>query len=276
MQSLIFVSIAVIILIPIIHFSPLGLSLLGKNLIVLLSLLLSLFGLFANAILPLWQTLLVEVLLIGLVTYFMTKKLEVLLDSEEDIELETSITSETEYVLDHLSDKYKHIAISDKVLKLPKGEGIKAKQQLETEKADERIANWTVTVKHKDDENESFVASEGDDLAEFENRRLAVSIDKPEEGSANDTNELDERGYLAELEEYLMVDEDDAFEKELITESEDELEELDFESMKNKGNQSKPDRETDRNFDRSDLEDELAELFFEDEKSKEKASEKIY
>lgn len=75
MQSFLWAIGSLVILVPIIYFLPLGISLRGKWLVIIISFILGLTGLLAKAIFPLWKTILMLLLLMGLVVYFIEKKL---------------------------------------------------------------------------------------------------------------------------------------------------------------------------------------------------------
>ncbi|WP_053364238.1 hypothetical protein [Bacillus sp. FJAT-27251] len=113
MENVLFAGIAMVILVPIIYFLPLGFSLRGKVYIVTASLLIATVGLLAAPIMPLWQTLLIEVLLIGITAYFMFKRIETILQAPSDgMEQETYQQLE-ESRFESLNDTYNHIALSE-------------------------------------------------------------------------------------------------------------------------------------------------------------------
>jgi hypothetical protein len=112
-ESLLFAGIAFVILVPIIYFLPLGFSLRGKVFIIASALLVSLVGLLAAPIMPFWQTLLIEVLLIGITSYFLFKRIEsMLLVPAAETEQETFQQVEQSR-FESLNDTYSHIAISE-------------------------------------------------------------------------------------------------------------------------------------------------------------------
>jgi hypothetical protein len=112
-ESLLFAGIAFVILVPIIYFLPLGFSLRGKVFIIAAAFLISLVGLLAAPIMPFWQTLLIEILLIGVTAYFMFKRIETILQvPAEDMEQETYQQLE-QSTFESLNDTYSHIAISE-------------------------------------------------------------------------------------------------------------------------------------------------------------------
>jgi hypothetical protein len=75
MQSFLWAIGSLLILVPIIYFLPLGITLRGKWLVIIISFILGLTGLLAKTIFPLWKTILMLLLLMGIVVYFIEKKL---------------------------------------------------------------------------------------------------------------------------------------------------------------------------------------------------------
>lgn len=75
MQSFLWAIGSLVILVPLIYFLPLGISLRGKWLVIIISFILGLTGLLAKGIFPLWKTILMLLLLLGIVVYFIDKKL---------------------------------------------------------------------------------------------------------------------------------------------------------------------------------------------------------
>ncbi|KKK33052.1 hypothetical protein WQ57_24190 [Mesobacillus campisalis] len=112
MENVLFAGIAMVILVPVIYFLPLGFSLRGKVYIVTASLLIAAVGLLAASIMPLWQTFLIEVLLIGFTAYFLFKRIESILQAPDDMEQETYQQLE-ESRFESLNDTYNHIALSE-------------------------------------------------------------------------------------------------------------------------------------------------------------------
>jgi hypothetical protein len=101
MQSFLWVLGSLVILVPIIYFLPLGLSLRGKGVVIVIAGLLGIAGLSANAVFPLWETLLLLFILIVLVGYILDKRLNSLLyASANTVEMEES----TEYLIPNRDD----------------------------------------------------------------------------------------------------------------------------------------------------------------------------
>lgn len=99
MQTYLWALGSLVVLVPILYFLPLGMSKKGKWIALVTSVLLASFGLLAQMVVPLWELLVLLVLLIGLVVYMMDKKLGAALyipalaaQSGEVVEM-----SETEY-----------------------------------------------------------------------------------------------------------------------------------------------------------------------------------
>ncbi|MBM4762450.1 phage holin family protein [Bacillus sp. B15-48] len=74
MEKLLFSAVALLILVPIIYFLPLGFTFKGKIRILVAALFISLFSAFTAPIFASWQTIVIAVLLISLVSYLMAKK----------------------------------------------------------------------------------------------------------------------------------------------------------------------------------------------------------
>ncbi|WP_251549401.1 hypothetical protein [Neobacillus muris] len=74
MQTLLWAAVSLVILVPIIYYLPLGITARGKWGIIGISFILAVIGLFANAVFPMWKTIIIILLLIGLIVYFMNKR----------------------------------------------------------------------------------------------------------------------------------------------------------------------------------------------------------
>lgn len=94
------------------YFLPLGFSFHGKLVLLLAASVIALLGLFATPIMPLWQTILIVVLLIGVSSYLLTGKIPVVDPVTEEDEFELSEESSVQ-VLGDIPNVYNHIATSD-------------------------------------------------------------------------------------------------------------------------------------------------------------------
>lgn len=83
MQSILWATGSLLILIPIIYLLPLGISLRGKWMIIVISFLAAVIAILAKAVFPIWKTILMILLLLGLIVYFIQKKLNDVLFSSE-------------------------------------------------------------------------------------------------------------------------------------------------------------------------------------------------
>lgn len=114
-ESLIFASIAMLIIIPVMYFLPLGFSFRGKLLIIAASLMISLVGLLATPIMSLWQSGMIVVLLIGVSTYFMNGKIPLSGEPIEEESPNNDLNQVNEPVVGDGPDVYSYIASSDLV-----------------------------------------------------------------------------------------------------------------------------------------------------------------
>jgi len=65
---------SLVILVPVIYFLPIGISKIGKWMIISLSFLFGVIGLFAQTVLPLWEFVILLFVLIGLIAYILDRK----------------------------------------------------------------------------------------------------------------------------------------------------------------------------------------------------------
>lgn len=117
MESLIFAGIALLIMIPIIYFLPLGFSTQGRVVIIGTALSISLIGLLTTSLMSIGQALLIVILLIVSVGYFLTKKIDMFLLPINGEELEIVTDSEDSLNSNTFTDSFSHIALSDKGMK---------------------------------------------------------------------------------------------------------------------------------------------------------------
>ncbi|QOR65707.1 hypothetical protein IM538_18130 [Cytobacillus suaedae] len=108
LENILFAFLALILLIPLLYFLPLGFKKQGKLLIIGISLLLALLGLLANTVLNLWQTSLLLLVLALAATYLIEKRLSTFifvdkgttqLDEEVKAPTEHVVPSETEEIV---------------------------------------------------------------------------------------------------------------------------------------------------------------------------------
>ena len=113
MVSFLFAGIALLVLLPILYFLPLGFSLKGKGVIFALSLVISLVGLIATPILQLWQIGLILLLFVGLAAYLLTNKIEGFMEvpTEEATDLMQPVDQAA--ISENVNDAFSYIATSD-------------------------------------------------------------------------------------------------------------------------------------------------------------------
>lgn len=187
MESLLFALMSIVILFPILYFLPIGFSIRGKITVLIVSLLIVLLGLMASQVVPLWQTLLLELLVVGIVTYLLNQRLgNMLFATVEDDEVFEE-ENHSKSVLEGLNETYSYIASSDKFVKQSVVE-----EQATTDEPVKENHQLNVDL----DSNELFSSSE---------LEVAVASEELEETTIEivvDSDQEDE-GYLGEIEEYL-------------------------------------------------------------------------
>ncbi|MCM3002661.1 hypothetical protein [Priestia koreensis] len=82
--------IGALLIIPVLYFVPKNITLIGKLIVVALSLLVVVVSAVAQQVMPLWQATLCFILLGGLLAYFLAKKNDLLLVANEDEQLEAA------------------------------------------------------------------------------------------------------------------------------------------------------------------------------------------
>ncbi|MGM0900248.1 MAG: hypothetical protein ACQEXB_03875 [Bacillota bacterium] len=235
MESLIFASIALLIMIPIMYFLPLGFSFRGKLLIIAASLMISVVGLLATPILSVWQSGLIVVLLIGVSTYLMNGKIPVLGESIEE-ENPIDLNQVNEPVLGDVPDVYSYIASSDLATN---DSDIHATESL-VEKAmrqNSRQKTPSLFARHSDEEDTDDIEMEFISLNE-----VAATSDQSvddlvlghsylgdmEETLFVETEEEDTAGKSSTVQEELEVHEEHGMDEKSPFDELDDLPELDF------------------------------------------------
>ncbi|MBE4908158.1 hypothetical protein IMZ08_08835 [Bacillus luteolus] len=99
MENILFAFLALILLIPLLYFLPLGFKKQGKLIIVGISLLLALFGLLANTVFNLWQTSLLLLVFALAATYLIEKRLSTLIFADKG---SSRLEEEVEVSNDHV------------------------------------------------------------------------------------------------------------------------------------------------------------------------------
>lgn len=249
MQSFLWAIGSLLILVPIIYLLPLGITLRGKWLVIIISFILGLMGLLAKTIFPLWKIILMLLLLMGIVVYFIEKKLGTVLflsetpnpkdekeiDSYEE-EIEDWEISEkpgekfsTKEELEVLPENDLEISKDDSYIKpiIEPASPVVASTSLEKE--NEQLVDWDEDISFIQDRNQLFevkddVIEEIDltpqeetymaDFEELMNQPLDMAINDSEpEGDQTDTD-------VESISEYFnsLVEEDD-LDKENLAET---------------------------------------------------------
>jgi hypothetical protein len=118
MESLLFAGIAIVILLPLLYFLPLGFTVKGKLFIAAASTLIGLFGLVAVKLFPLWQTALILALFVSSLAYLLQKRgLDWLYLQEEEVDPFAVEQEPAAAPLKELKESYMYIASSDKTPK---------------------------------------------------------------------------------------------------------------------------------------------------------------
>ena len=199
MESLLFALISIVILFPILYFLPIGITNRGKMTIVVVTFFIVALGLLASPLFPLWQTILVEVLIVAIATYLLDKKLvNMLYASEEDNDFDVFEEEDrTKSVLDGMNESYAHIASSDKVSKQPQ---INEPEQFEASQT--QIETSPPTLKDEQVEEDLVDSEFNSAIVALEEVAVAVQVE-----DSNKIN-LEDEGYLGEIEDYLTTDTD--------------------------------------------------------------------
>jgi hypothetical protein len=192
--SFLFAGIALLVILPILYFLPLGFSLKGKSVIFVLSLVISLVGLIATPILQLWQIGLILLLFVSLAAYLLTNKIERFMEvpTEEDSELPLA---DQAVISENVNDAFSYIATSD------------TKQEETTEP--EQIGIFAKAMRQAGEAKPSALfgnnqsVNDDNDFALF-TEEVAVT----REDVAKESNDKEsESSYLADMEDLLVVEE---------------------------------------------------------------------
>jgi hypothetical protein len=205
MVSFLFTVISILILFPILYILPIGFTVRGKLMIVIVTFLIVTLGLLATEIIPFWQMILVEVLIVGIATYLLDKNLASLLYASKVDDFEVFEEEDrTKSILEGLSETYSHIASSDKVnkplitLEQEEYEAVhNPKNVIEYEKSDVELEEIEVSSTF-DSYEEVAVAVQDENIS-----NTVIVNDK----------QIEDVGYLGEIEKYLstetMADQED-------------------------------------------------------------------
>lgn len=190
MESLLLALLSMLILFPVLYLLPIGLTVRGKATVVGMTFSIVVIGLLTTSIIPLWQTILVEGLIIGLSAYFLDKKLaNVLYPSKtEQVDMDVFEEDRTKSILDGLGESYSHIASSDKVIQPSR----KTELELDSAKTDDKETEWV-----EEDSTVHELISVTDLIEE-----VAATVEEASSETKID-NQTEEDGYLGEIEEYL-------------------------------------------------------------------------
>lgn len=270
MEILLFTIGSLVVLVPIVYILPLGLSKRGKAVVLMTAFLIAILGILATPVLPLWQTSLIVMLIIGMVSYFMNNRIGNLLFTVEE---ENVLVEEIEPapVINTLSDTYAHIAISDKVVK---GSDVEEDTNL-LQKAMRQAGDpkpSSLLGKEEDNSLDSLEFS----FSSNEKLEVASAVLTDDESVIKDDfmdAQLENNGYLAEMEEYLTIEQEDGlFENDPSTDF--DIEEIKFGEVERlESSNSLEDQISEISMDVLD-EDELPELIFDEVTiSEEKSSE---
>lgn len=206
MVNLLFTLIAIVILLPILLLLPIGFSVRGKITIVIASLLIVLLGLMAAPVFPFWQTILIEVLVVGIVSYLLNKKMAaVIYAAQEDINVFEE-EERTKQIIEGMDETYSYIAHSEKTPKLVNmNEQVERYDEgmLETAENAVGLANAVTEPANKEmlmglSVEEVAVALQEVEDMETELEQAQISFKNESVTAATD--------YLADLEEYLTND----------------------------------------------------------------------
>lgn len=276
MESFIFAIIALLIMIPIMYFLPLGFSRRGRAVIIGAALIISLMVQLTTSIMSIGQALLIAILLIGSVGYFLTKKIDMFLPPATAEELEAVPNSVGLADSSPSYDSFSYIALSDKGMKeideytdqvhnddLKKVSAstlnlfLGNRDMMDRELANfqySEVASTTASVGDLDESNT------GDQV---DNTTLVVKEDQNAENEAFDlTEENLEEDEIAELSVKPTISEveDELFEEsdlESLVDEIDELPEIDFEARgQDQSHSKKEENDLDEDFWTSLLEEE--------------------
>ncbi|MGX6442936.1 hypothetical protein ACWM35_06850 [Neobacillus sp. K501] len=249
MQSFLWAIGSLLILVPIIYFLPLGITLRGKWLVIIISFILGLTGLLAKTIFPLWKTILMLLLLMGIVVYFIEKKLGTVLflsethipgnekefDSYEE-EIEDWEISEKQ--VEKSSTKEELEVLPENDLEIDKDESFIEPifepalpvASTSVEKENEQLVDWDEDISFIQDRNQlledqvnsfeeiDLTPKEDSEMAEFEELMeqplVIVSEDEPD-GDQTDTDVESISEYFNSLVEEDNLDKENLAETEL-------------------------------------------------------------
>ncbi|WP_147532514.1 hypothetical protein [Bacillus marasmi] len=185
MESYVFAGIALLILIPILYFLPMGFTFKGKVFVVLASLLIGVFGLISVAIFPVWQTALILLLFVSSLAYLMSKRnQEWMYVPEVDVDpFAIAEEDEAEEIPKHdIKPSYTYIAVSEKN---PKGKLEDLAQNQDLGLLEKLVSNDQSTqekadVSHGEHELEEIVLDIVPHEEKPEDSKQDVELDKPE------------------------------------------------------------------------------------------------
>lgn len=201
LEVIVYAFITILLLIPILYFVPLGFNFKGKLIIAGLSFLLAVIGLYSNKLYPLWQTVIMLLLLAAIITYFIEKKLRVMTSAN----VKTEEVEENSYIGE---EKYSTVL-----------DGPKLDVTEKFDKDDQ--SNGSEELSDKDFNEKENVDSELDTIEIMEDK-IEGEEDHLEAQIIKDTGEADLKQQISK--EEVEPQEDDHEEIKEITELEEEIE----------------------------------------------------
>ncbi len=137
LENILFAFLALILLIPLLYFLPLGFKKQGKLIIVGISLLLALFGLLANTVFNLWQTSLLLLVFALAATYLIEKRLSALIFTDKgSSRLEEEVEVSNDHVVSSIEEEPEEIISEEKEVETATSETLLFKDVIENHHED--------------------------------------------------------------------------------------------------------------------------------------------
>jgi len=249
-ENLLFAGISLVILIPSLYFLPFGFSLKGKVTILLASTLIALLGLSATAIMPFWQTALIVLLLVGIGSYFLTKKMDELVETNAE-NVEEMVVEPLTTDAEQLNDTFRFIASSEK--------------EHEEPEVEEDTSLLGKAMRQAGDPKTSVLIGQDKYQLEDHDDEVLLSIKEIAASEKHDTSDEEEEQetevvYLGEMEDLFDAEEIIEIDEPLDVNLDEDIDEIKI----NDPVETAQEEQTESLLLEDDL-DELPELFFDDE-----------
>ncbi|UNL84364.1 hypothetical protein [Priestia koreensis] len=216
--------IGALLIIPVLYFVPKNITLIGKLIVVALSLLVVGVSAVAQQVMPLWQATLCFILLGGLLAYFLAKKNDLLLVTNEDEQLEAATglnLFKAETAIASQPSKQAHVDSDDYLIEDDTIDLQYAAEHQNVSPA-KNIEEYDLQELDYIDVDPQFDETPTDNQSTQPTQETSISLDKKEEGEMDSENWLDHITDEGTVEDNLLHEDIEDKIVPVMTEVEDE------------------------------------------------------